>query len=99
LLLSALGIVAVGAALPVSPFAHALGFTPLPVGFFLTLIVMVAAYLVLIELGKRWFFRAAPTVPDTRRSPPPPGKERATASSWVDTEPSRRPRTASTVTR
>jgi Mg2+-importing ATPase len=66
LLLAALGVVAVGAALPVSPFAHALGFTPLPVGFFLTLIVMVASYLVLIELGKRWFFRVAPTVPDTR---------------------------------
>jgi Mg2+-importing ATPase len=56
LLLSALGVVAVGALLPSLPVASTLGFTPLPSGFFLALVLMVAAYLVLIEIVKRRFF-------------------------------------------
>ena len=56
LLLAALGAVAVGVALPLSPLSSVLGFTPLPVGFFLALVGMVIGYLVLIELAKRLFF-------------------------------------------
>jgi P-type Mg2+ transporter len=64
---------AVGAALPASPFGRMLGFQPLPGLFFLALVLMVVAYLLLIELGKYWFYRsyhasAAPRpVPGRRR--------------------------------
>jgi Mg2+-importing ATPase len=56
LLVSALGVAAVGAILPVTPLAHPLGFTALPGRFFGVLAAMVAGYLVLIEVGKRLFY-------------------------------------------
>jgi len=68
LTLAALGVVLVGAVLPSSPLAEPLGFAPLPGGFFAALVVMVVGYLVLVEIGKRWFYRAAgaqPTVGPT----------------------------------
>ncbi|HEX5332330.1 MAG TPA: magnesium-translocating P-type ATPase [Cellulomonas sp.] len=63
LLASALGIVVIGALVPSAPFASTLGFGALPTGFFLVLVLLAGCYLVLIELGKRWFYRAAPAVP------------------------------------
>ncbi|GAA2746962.1 magnesium-translocating P-type ATPase [Terrabacter aerolatus] len=63
LTLAALGVVLVGAVLPATPLAAALGFAPLPGGFFAALGVMVVAYLVLVEVGKRWFYRAAGAQP------------------------------------
>ncbi len=51
-----LATVLIGIALPLSPLAHLLGFSHLPVGFFRALAGMVVAYLVLIELAKRLFF-------------------------------------------
>jgi len=68
LTLAALGVVTVGALLPATPIAHTLGFQPLPGGFFAALAGMVVAYLALIELGKRIFYRAAATEPHP--SPP-----------------------------
>jgi Mg2+-importing ATPase len=59
LTLAALGVVTVGAVLPATPLAGALGFAPLPGGFFAALAVMVVGYLVLVEVGKRWFYRAS----------------------------------------
>jgi Mg2+-importing ATPase len=47
LTLAVLGVVTVGALLPATPLAHALGFRPLPAGFFAAL----AGYLALIEIG------------------------------------------------
>ncbi|MFI6987893.1 magnesium-translocating P-type ATPase [Nonomuraea wenchangensis] len=70
LLLAALGVVAVGALIPAAPFAAALGFRPLPAPFFLVLALLVAAYLVLIELGKLWFYRRVPLVPAGRERTP-----------------------------
>jgi Mg2+-importing ATPase len=63
LTLASLGVVAVGTALPFTPLADVLGFTTLPGAFFAVLVVMIAAYLVLVEYGKTWFFRRqlAPT--------------------------------------
>ncbi len=69
LVLAALGVVTVGALLPATPLAHTLGFQPLPGGFFAALAGMVVGYLVLIELGKRIFYRAART--DTPPAPRP----------------------------
>ena len=59
LLLAALAVVTVGAVLPATPFGRMLGFRPLPGPFFLALVVMVVAYLLLIELGKYWFYRSS----------------------------------------
>jgi len=68
LTLAALSVVTVGALLPATPLAHTLGFQPLPGGFFAALTAMVVGYLALIELGKRIFYRATPTVTPARRA-------------------------------
>jgi Mg2+-importing ATPase len=60
LLLAALGAVTVAVILPATAFAHALGFQPLPGRFYAALAAMAGVYLVLIEVGKRWFFRVPP---------------------------------------
>jgi Mg2+-importing ATPase len=67
LTLAALGIVTLGTLLPATPLAHALGFQPLPGGFFAALAGMALCYLVLIEIGKRIFYGATPTT-----APPTP---------------------------
>jgi Mg2+-importing ATPase len=59
LTLAALGVDAVGAVLPATPLAHTLGFSPLPGAFFAALALMVVAYMILIEFGKRFFYRTA----------------------------------------
>ncbi len=51
---------AAGALLPFTPLAPWLGFTPLPPLFFAFLLAMVIAYLVLMEVVKRWFYRRYP---------------------------------------
>ena len=51
---------AVGALLPFTPAAPWLGFTPLPPLFFAVLLGMVAVYLGLVEVVKRWFYRRYP---------------------------------------
>jgi P-type Mg2+ transporter len=48
---------ALGAILPYTPLAHVLGFSPLPLRFFLILVGMIVAYLVLVELVKIPFYR------------------------------------------
>ncbi len=71
--LAALGVAAFGAILPATPFAESLGFAPLPGAFFVTLVLMVLGYLVIIEIGKWWFFRVAqaPATPVTAAVPSP----------------------------
>jgi P-type Mg2+ transporter len=64
--LAALGVATVGAVLPATPMAHALGFAPLPPLFFAVLIGMIVGYLVLIEIGKRVFYGASQTVAEER---------------------------------
>ena len=64
LVAASLGVVALGVYLPLSPLQGLLGFDPLPVPFFLALLGMIAVYLVLVEIAKRWFFsRAAQKLP------------------------------------
>ncbi|WP_439944118.1 magnesium-translocating P-type ATPase [Streptomyces sp. BBFR115] len=70
LTLTVLGVVAVGAVLPATPLAPVLGFRPLPLGFFAALAAMVVVYLLLVETGKRIFYRAAAAPP---RPHPAPG--------------------------
>ncbi len=59
LMVASLGVIAIGVWLPYSPLSGVLGFTPLPVPFFLALVGMVVIYLVLVELAKSWFFSRA----------------------------------------
>jgi len=63
-------VVTVGAVLPTTPLAHVLAFHPLPGLFYLALTLMVASYLALVEIGKRWFYRTAPPVPASRERNP-----------------------------
>ena len=69
LTLAALSVVTVGALLPATPLAHTLGFDPLTGGFFAALTGMVIIYLLLIEVGKRHFYRAARVTITTERRP------------------------------
>lgn len=57
LTLNTLAIVAVGLALPWSPLAKLLGFTPLPGPYFLFLAASIVTYLLLVEVAKSYFFR------------------------------------------
>jgi Mg2+-importing ATPase len=50
----------IGAILPFTPLADFLGFTALPLSFFLILIGMIATYLVLVEIAKRRFYAVQP---------------------------------------
>ena len=65
LTLSALAVVTVGAAIPATPLARTLGFQPLPAAYFATLAGLVVGYLLLVEVGKTWFYRAAATAAPT----------------------------------
>jgi Mg2+-importing ATPase len=71
--LAALGVALVGALLPATPLAHALGFAPLPGAFFAALIGMIIGYLVLIEIGKRIFYGVSHAAPEER---PPYNQQR-----------------------
>ena len=58
LLASMITVVTIGALLPGSPLGPPLGFSTLPLAFFLVLVVFVVAYLASVELGKVIFFKA-----------------------------------------
>jgi Mg2+-importing ATPase len=57
LALTTVGVVLIGLALPFTPTAAALGFTPLPAGFFAFLAAIVASYLACVEAVKRRLLR------------------------------------------
>jgi Mg2+-importing ATPase len=57
LIMTSLSICALGVWLPFSPFAAALGFTSLPLRFWLALAAMLAAYIALTHVAKTWFYR------------------------------------------
>jgi P-type Mg2+ transporter len=58
LLLTTLGCAAFGVALPyIPPLAHLFGFTPLPAGFLAILVLMIATYLALAQIGVHIFFK------------------------------------------
>jgi Mg2+-importing ATPase len=54
------GSVGAGVLLPFTPIAQWVGFTPLPPLFLVFLVVMIAAYLALVEVVKGWFYRRYP---------------------------------------
>jgi Mg2+-importing ATPase len=75
--------VGVGVLLPFSPLAGLLGFTALPASFLAALVAMICLYLVLIELGKRRFYRLqAAGRPVARPRPPRERRIHHRASRW-----------------
>ena len=91
LLGAVIGVLVVGAYLPYSPIAHDLGFTALPAAFFGALAVMVASYLLLVELMKRRFFDRvpAPSHPRHEAAQRREHRIRRRASRWVRRGPRR----------
>jgi P-type Mg2+ transporter len=57
LMFTSLVICTIGVWLPYSPFAHALGFTPLPALYWPIVTALLIGYLVLTHSMKRWFHR------------------------------------------
>ena len=57
LILTSLIICSVGVWLPISPFAHALGFVRLPTQYWYYLAGMILAYAILTHLMKTWFIK------------------------------------------
>ena len=83
LAVSTFAVVAIGVALPFSPLADTLGFQHLPGSFLATVALMIVTYLVLIELGKRRFYRRQLLGPPL--APPRPPRQRQVqhrASRW-----------------
>lgn len=68
LIVTTIAVVLAGAALPFTKLGAFLGFTALPPAFFAILVLMIAAYLVLIELGKLVFFRPRALASTAQRS-------------------------------
>jgi Mg2+-importing ATPase len=63
LLLSTLVVVAIGFAPPFSPLADTLRFGGLPAGLVVVIAAIIPAYLLLVELAKRRFYRREATRP------------------------------------
>jgi Mg2+-importing ATPase len=59
LIASCLGAVAIGTWLPFSPLARMLGFTPLPLSYFVFVAVATGAYLSLVQVAKQLLLRRA----------------------------------------
>ena len=54
---SSLGVVAIAVALPFTSVGQYFEFVVPPLSYFIILGLMVMAYLVLVEMAKRWFYR------------------------------------------
>jgi Mg2+-importing ATPase len=50
-------VIAITVALPYTPLAGLLGFTPLPISYLLAIVVIIALYFISAEITKRWFYR------------------------------------------
>jgi Mg2+-importing ATPase len=70
LLATCLGVVAIGMYLPFSPLATMLGFTPLPLSYFVFVAVATGVYLLLVEIGKRLLLRRAARMDAGRNGKP-----------------------------
>jgi Mg2+-importing ATPase len=57
LVISSLSVVAVAFALPYTPLGAIFKFSPPPVTFYLALVGLIAAYLLLVEVVKKWFLK------------------------------------------
>jgi Mg2+-importing ATPase len=76
LLVAIIATAAIGAILPFSPLAGVLGFTALPLVFFGILLALIATYLALAELTKRWFYASIARAAAGPPSPLAPPRDR-----------------------
>jgi Mg2+-importing ATPase len=77
-----------GAILPFTPLASLFGFTPLPAAFMGILLVMIVTYLLLVDLGKRLFFRAERKgAPVATRRPPQQRRIHRLSTRWTHPAP------------
>ncbi|MGZ4289340.1 MAG: magnesium-translocating P-type ATPase [Gaiellaceae bacterium] len=85
LTVSTLVVVAIAFWLPFSPLADTLGFTSLPVGLVAAIVAIVPAYLLVLELAKRVFYRREAARPSTAPVRRPPHEHRILrrASRWT----------------
>jgi len=60
LLVSTLGCAAIAIAVPYSPLAGTFGFIALSPALLATIVLLAAAYLILVDTTKRWFYRHLP---------------------------------------
>ena len=58
LLGSTLLIAVIALLFPLFPFTHALGFSPLPIKFYVAMMAIVFMYLLCAEIMKRWFYKS-----------------------------------------
>jgi Mg2+-importing ATPase len=89
LLIATISCAALGVALPfIPPVARAFGFTPLPAGFLAILLLMIATYLLLVELGKKRFFRQErPASPLAAKMPAQHRRIRRLSTRWTHPAP------------
>jgi Mg2+-importing ATPase len=66
--------VAIATALPYTPLARTLGFTPLPLAFMLTVAALTLTYLGLVELTKRLLLNPRALLRPARRTGPVPAR-------------------------
>ena len=71
------GAAAIGIVLPFTPLSHVLGFTPLPLKFFLVLAVLIVVYMALVDLAKIPFYRAHRARPATASPQPATDTQRS----------------------
>jgi P-type Mg2+ transporter len=71
------GAAAIGIILPYTPLSHVLGFSPLPLKFFLVLAVLIVTYMVLVDLAKIPFYRARRAQPATASPQPATDAQRS----------------------
>ena len=83
-------VATLGAILPFTPLASVFGFTPLPAAFMGILLVMIVTYLLLVDLGKRVFFRGERKgAPVATRRPPPERRIHRISTRWTHPAPMR----------
>jgi len=84
LLASTFAVVAIGFALPFSPFADTLGFTSLPPALVATILAIIPTYLFVLELGKRVFYARVARAPRRpRRQRPHEHRTLRRAARWT----------------
>jgi len=85
LTVSTLVVVAIAFALPFSPLADTLGFTSLPPGLVAVIAAIIPAYLIVLELAKRVFYRREAARPSTAPVRRPPHEHRVLrrAARWT----------------
>jgi P-type Mg2+ transporter len=77
-------VASLGAILPFTPLASLFGFTPLPAAFMGILLVMIVTYVLLVDLGKRLFFRVERKgAPIAIRRPPQQRRIHRLSTRWT----------------